>query len=475
MLLLSSAGLLLLVAVLVGLPKGGVQRTPATPNAPGSPASEAAPLVVTASGALGSLTMTGRLSHPVITAGTSEVFATLELTATSGPRHQRAPVNLALVVDRSGSMRGAKIEHARRAAQNLIDLLGAEDRLAVVHYGNDVTTLSGRFATADNKRLMRDFIAGITEEGGTNIGEALSVGQAQLAAAQSDFRVNRLLLLSDGIPTVGITEPRSLVRMAFGLRKTGMSVTALGVGADFNEDLMQALADAGGGSYGFIRDPAVISALFERDLTQAGTIVARAASVAFALPPGVRFVEVYGRPASQEGARVTIGLPDFSADQQEKVVVHLSVTPAATATSVDVGSFELAYHDVLAGQAASGRVTLAAAVTADATLALSRRDKDAVVAATKAQAAANYRRAAVALDEGDFIGAQTVLNQNVALLDEAEGLAGKGAVDEERKANADINRLAAQAPAAPEEVRKTSVKAMKVQSLKSAGRGASAY
>ena len=419
--------------------------------------------------------MTGRLSHPFITPGANDIFATLDVTANSTPERRRVPVNLALVIDRSGSMAGAKIEHARRAALQLVELLSEADRLAIVHYGNDVTTLGGRLATAENKRVMRDFISHIAQEGGTNIGEALVAGQAELVVAQSDFRVNRLLLLSDGQPTVGITEPRGLVSVATRLRNAGVSVTALGVGADFNEDLMQALADAGGGSYGFIKDPPSTVALFERDLKQAGTLVARRASVGFTLPQGVRFIEVYGRPASQAGARVTIALPDFSAEQREKVVVHLSVTPSAGEGTADVGAFELGYEDVLAGGGGAARVSLAAAVTTDTTVAQSRRDKEAVVLAAKAQAAANYQHAAVALDRGDFASAQAVLKGNSALLEEAEGLAGKGAVADERAANAAVDAMAAQAPAASEEARRTSVKMMKVQSLKSAGRGASAY
>lgn len=471
--LLSSAGLLLIVAVLVGLPR--VTGSSNRPR-PGTPASAHTPTLVPVAGQSGgSLSLTGRLSHPFVAPGTSDVFATLEVTGQAVPQARRTPVNLALVIDRSGSMSGSKIAEARRAALQLVELLGPEDRLAIAHYGNDVRTLDGRLATAPNKQAMRDFISRIAPEGGTNIGEGLVAGQAQLALAQRDFKVNRLLLLSDGQPTVGVTEPAGLVSIATRLRQGGVSVTALGVGADFNEDLMQALADSGGGSYAFIHEPSTTAALFERDLQQAGTLVARGASLSVTVPSGVRFVEVYGRSVSQSGSRVTIALPDFSAEQREKVVVHLSVTAAKREAAFDVGAFELSYHDVLAGGAGSGRVTLASAVTSDAEVAQARRDKDAVVVANKAQASANYQRAAEAIGRGDFEGAKTVLQANAALFDDAKALAGEASVADERQATAAIGALAEEAPSAPEAVRKTSVKKMKVQSLKSAGRGASAY
>jgi len=475
---LGAAAVLLLLAVVMGLPRLVPTAPPPAPPPPtvvvAPPAPQPPPVPVPVTNP-GSLSLTGRLSHPYLVPGTSDVFATLEVTAVDVPGAKRAPVNLAVVIDRSGSMSGAKIENARRAAQRLVDLLGDEDRISVVHYGTDVNALGGLFATAENKVKLKRYIANISDEGGTNIGDGLAVGQKHIERAKSDFRVNRLLLLSDGQPTVGITSSQGLVNVVRRIRDSGVSVTSLGVGADFNEDLMQRLADVGGGSYGFISDASAMAGLFQRDLEQAGTMVARAASLSFTLPDGVRFVEVYGRPVSQMGNTVTITLPDFSARQVEKLVVHLTASPAVRSGTVDIAGFQLAYTDLLTEKPADARLSLAAMVTEDSTLALGKRDKSAVIVATKARAAMNYQKAAEALDRGDFGGAKRMVEQNNAIFFEADEVAGQGAMAEERQTNDTIYGLSTNAPSAAPEQRREAVKAMKKQSLQSSGRGSSVY
>ena len=470
-LFLASAAVLLILAVVMGLPMAHVATPVPNPPPQNPPPEQPKPPEAHP----GSLSMTGRLSHPYVLPGTSDVFATFEISAVDVPGAGRAPVNLAVVIDRSGSMQGAKIAQARRAASRLVEMLNENDRLAIVHYGTDVEVLPGIFATPENKVKMQRFIANISENGGTNIGDGLVAGQAQIEKAKSDFRVNRLLLLSDGNPTVGITSPNGLANVVRRVRDAGISVTSLGVGADFNEDLMQKLADVGGGSYGFISNAEATAALFERDLQQAATMVARGAALQLTPPPGVRFVQVFGRPVSQSGETVTVSLPDFSARQVEKVVVQLAVSPNSRGGSVDIGSFQLTYNDLLTEKPADARVSLAAMVTEDGTLAMNKRDKDATVLATKARAAANYKLAADAIERGDFGFAQQTLQKNETLFEEAEVIGGGGAVADERQTNQGLFGLSTAAPAAAPELRREAVKEMKTQSLKSSGRGASVY
>lgn len=476
---LAVAAALLITAVVVGFPR--VAQPPPPPPVPVAvtpPAPEPVPQPVPVPVATpGSLSLTGRLSHPYLVPGTSDVFATLEVSAVDVPGAKRAPVNLAVVIDRSGSMSGSKIENARRAASRLVDLLDENDRLSIVHYGSDVSSMGGVFCTPENKVKLKRYIANISDEGGTNIGDGLAVGEKHISRALSDFRVNRVLLLSDGQPTVGITTANGLSNVVRGIRNRGVSVTSLGVGADFNEDLMQRLADVGGGSYGFIsdRDPSAMATLFQRDLEQAGTMVARTVQLSFDLPSGVRFVEVYGRPVSQVGNKVIISMPDFSARQVEKLVVHFAASPAVRQGSVDIASFQLAYTDLLTEKAADARLSLAAMVTEDNTLALNNRDKLAVVAAGKARAAMNYQRAAQALDRGNWADANKALKDNEQIFFEADSVAGEGSMADERQTNTGMFGLSTAAPTAAPEMRREAVKKMKTESLRSAGRGDSVY
>lgn len=478
---LTVAAALLILAVVMGFPKVATQPAPPPPvpvvvAPPPEPVVAPVPVPVPVANP-GSLSLTGRLSHPYLVPGTSDVFATLEVTAVDVPGAKRAPVNLAVVIDRSGSMSGSKIENARRAASRLVDLLEDQDRLSIVHYGTDVNSMGGVFCTSENKLKLKRYIANISDEGGTNIGDGLAVGEKHIARALTDFRVNRLLLLSDGQPTVGITTANGLSNVVRAIRNRGVSVTSLGVGADFNEDLMQKLADVGGGSYGFIsdRDPSAMATLFQRDLEQAGTMVARTVQLSFDLPAGVRFVEVYGRPVSQVGNKVIISMPDFSARQVEKLVVHMTASPSVTSGSIDIASFQLAYTDLLTEKPADARLSLAAMVTEDRTLAMNNRDKAATVAAGKARAAMNYQKAAVALDNGNWADANKALKDNEQIFFEADAVAGEGSMAEERQTNTGMFGLSTAAPSAPEPMRREAVKKMKTESLRSSGRGDSVY
>ena len=422
---------------------------------------------------VGSLSMTGRLSHPYLAEGTQDLFATLELGAAEVAGAKRAPVNFALVIDRSGSMAGEKLQQAKRAAARLVELLDSNDRLAIVNYGSDVRTFESALCTPATKVQMQAAISRIQEEGGTNIGDGLRTGQSQLAMAQSDFRVNRLLLLSDGQPTVGITTAQGLTALVSQIRQTGISVTSLGVGADFNEDLMQRLADVGGGAYGFVSNAQVMSALFEKDLKQAGTMVAQGVVVRFLVPPGVTLGEVFGRPTTVEGRQVTVSLPDFSAGQVEKLIIRLTASTigAAESSTVEIADFGLTYRDLLAERDAQTDVRLSALVTHDLKVVTASRNKGAFLDATRAQASSNYKKAALAMDRGDFASATAAVQANTELLDSAEVLGGAGSVAADRAENAQFFGLTSSAAKAPVEEQRLRTKQLKVQSLRGSGRG----
>ena len=469
---------LLLTAVVVGLPKTAEKPvapvTVPTAVAP-VPAQPPVPVVkVEPAQTPGSLSLTGKLSHPYIAVGANDVFVTLEVTGVHVPGAKRSPVNLALVIDRSGSMSGVKLRNANRAAHRLVELLEPTDQLAIVHYGNDANSLGSRLATDENKRVMNRYIDAIEEGGGTNIGEGLQVGRAALLRTKSDFRANRLLLLSDGQPTVGLTSNNALNNIVRTMKSEGISTTSLGVGADFNERLMQGFADLGGGSYGFAGtgDGQALLTTFEKDLSQAGTLIARGVTLDFPSQNGVIFHEVYGRPVTQENGRTRITLPDFSAGQSERIVIHLTKNTAVPGVDI-IGHYELNYEDVLAEKRANTGMTLNAYVTNDRAVVTSKIDGNAYASGKKAQAQVNYEKAAEYASTGDTARAQVELKKNDVLFDDAMAVAGPAAVAPDREANNQAYGLM-EAPAKPEE-RREQAKALKIQGLRSSGRGESVY
>ncbi|MDC0714914.1 VWA domain-containing protein [Stigmatella sp. ncwal1] len=470
--LLALAGGLALTALVLGLPH--VTHPPvhiATP-APSKPPPPLPP-PPPASTSQGSLTMTSRLSHPYITPGSSDVFVTVDITGQEVPGARRSPVNLALIIDRSGSMSGYKLEQAKQAARHLVTLLKDEDRLAIVHYGSDVKSLPGLQATPDNRKRMVQYIEGIWDEGGTNISAGLLAGQAQVEAARSDYQVNRLILISDGQPTEGSTDEGSLKQVVKDIRSRGITVSSIGVGTDFNEDLMQAFAEYGAGSYGFLEDAGKLATLFQKDLQQATTQVARNVELSFELPQGITLGEVLGYRANTAGNTVRVALTDFSAGQTERVVARVVVTGSRVGQAVDVTALKLAYTDLLKDKTVESASRLSAMVTDQREEVLARQDKDATVYATRARSAQNLQKAAEALKMGRRDEAKKLIQMNQQMFQEAASVAGAPAVAADM-ADQDAAIVEYEKASSADDVN-TAVKRSKTQALKSFGRMGSTY
>ena len=413
---LAAAGVLALVALVAGLPRVGrtleVRGTPPPVAATGD----------------GSLKMTGRLSHPYVGLGRSDVFLTVDLTGVEVAGAERAPLNLAVVIDRSGSMSGFKLTQAKQAAKQLVSQLSSNDRLSIVHYGSDVKSMAGTFATTQNKERMLAYIEGIWDDGGTNIGAGLSTGRDLLLAAKSDFKVSRLILISDGQPTEGLTDPNGLTAIVRETRQQGISVSSIGVGTDFNEDLMQGFAQAGSGAYAFLADASQLGAIFQKDLNQAATQVARNVMLSFELPPGVELGEVLGYRAVQTGSVVRIAMPDFAAAQLERVVARVVVDGAKSGSTIDVARLRLDYTDLLKNEAVSNGASLAAMVSDQSEVVLKNRDKEASVFAARARSAINTQQAAELLKQGETEKANALIDQNAFYFEEAAQVAGAASV-----------------------------------------------
>ncbi|MBI3186010.1 MAG: VWA domain-containing protein [Myxococcales bacterium] len=479
---LATAAGLALLAVVLGLPAARLASRPTPPSPkPEVPKADPLPPPVPMMEPEGSLTMESRLSHPYVPRGRSDLFLSVDLSAVTVPGEKRAPVSLALVLDRSGSMSGFKLQRAKQAARQLVSQLGDEDQLAIVQYGSDVRTLPLTPATAEGRAKMLRTIDRIYDDGGTNIGAGLKAGRAQLQAAAGICEggacpahrdITRLILISDGQPTEGVTSERGLTQLARSIREEGITVSALGVGADFNEDLMQRIAEVGSGSYGYIQDASRLASVFQMDLRQAGTTVAREVKLSLELPTGVELGDVLGYRFQRAGNRVEVPLPDFASGQLERLVVRLSVDAQVVGQAVDVVRLELGYSDLLRNGPGRRMAQLSAMVTQRREEVLAHRDREAVIRATRAQSGDNYRKAAELVSRGEPAKAQQLIRQNEALFDSAEEVAGGEAMASERADNQAVFGLVqgsspAAAPAA--------VKDIKQRALKSYGRGNSVY
>jgi len=170
-----------------------------------------------------------------------------------GEIQQRAPVELALVFDVSGSMHGRPLEDVKTAATSLVDRLDESDRVAVIAYSSDARVVQPLVAASDEGRQqIRQAIINLKADGGTNIEAGWTLGRQALQGSEATIR--RVVLLSDGQANEGITDIHILARMSSSTMEAGITTTSLGVGLDYNEDLLQRMARGGGGNYYFVYD-----------------------------------------------------------------------------------------------------------------------------------------------------------------------------------------------------------------------------
>lgn len=207
----------------------------------------------------------------------------VRLVAPTVPQMARKPLNLCLVIDRSGSMAGEKLRQTIASAKFVVERLAPTDWLSVVQFDERVNVVIPPQPVRHRAHLCRRLEA-IRDGGSTNLSGGWLRGAACVREHAGPDRINRVLLLTDGQANHGITDPAILITHAAELTEEGIATTTLGYGADFNEDLLTALADAGRGTAYHVETADEAPAVFARELEGLLTIAAQ--NVRLTIRPG---------------------------------------------------------------------------------------------------------------------------------------------------------------------------------------------
>ncbi|MGB0748004.1 MAG: VWA domain-containing protein [Magnetospiraceae bacterium] len=355
-----------------------------------------------------SLDMTVRLDRNIVLSGAEQpVFVRVGFDVRDeGRRNQaRLPLNLGLVLDRSGSMDGqGKIDYLRRASKTVVDQLTHRDRLAIVEY-DDRINLLWPSTRVESPAMIKDLIDGLYPRGNTNLAGGMQRGVDEISEFAGDKRLTRILLLSDGLANEGITDPRAIRRLAREARRQGVPVTTLGLGLDYNEDLMQDIAEASGGNYYFIEHPNQMRRIFERELNTLFNTVARDVELRFIPRPIVDGVEVYGQDIGRRDRDTIIPLEDLYAGEQRSVVLRIDHRSKMVGTQ-PLGVVRLAYTDVKSNQRREVTAPVTVTVTQDPREARRSINKDVRAEAAMVEAEREHEETVKLFQKGKHAEAQ---------------------------------------------------------------------
>jgi Ca-activated chloride channel family protein len=297
------------------------------------------------------------------------LYLLARIKAKPAPPSGHPPLNISVVLDRSGSMAGDKLAYVKNAAQLLVQHLKANDRFSLVTYDQEIETIIPP-GTVSHRDEIKRIIQGIEYGWGTNLSggwlrgcQHVSEGMTEKAAdskrgravipllpsrgAKAEGQINRVLLLTDGLANLGVTSPNRLAAMARQKREEGITTTTMGVGLDFNEDLLLRMASQGGGAFYFIDNADQAPHVFAEELGDMQTVVGQNLIITLTPSPGVRFVrQLNAYPRDDRDHNITFRLGDLHSDETKQLVLELEVPGLEESGDVELARLRFDYDEL---------------------------------------------------------------------------------------------------------------------------------
>ena len=370
------------------------------------------------------------LSHgAVLAGGDRDVYAEVRLSADPAERSgDRAPFALAIALDTSGSMmEDEKLDQAKRAVLELVRDMRDDDQIAVVRYSDYATVVQPLARVADVRETLAVQVRQLEAAGGTAIPRGLQSALGLLQEAGRG-RVRRVVLVSDGLDSSRL-ESEHLAKQSF---DHGVTISSLGIGLDFDESYMGAVAREGHGNFAYVKDGSTLASFLQRELHETASTTIEGAVVKLELPSGVRFVSAAGADARVvDDKAIELRFGSLFARDERRAIVHLTARLDAGET-VQVGA-AADWTQILPSAGAPfvparieiGALSLRGAVDTQSV----EQSRDGVVFADATSVIASQREleATTAFANGDVRRAQQLIEQNVNELNAAAALAPSAA------------------------------------------------
>ncbi len=282
---------------------------------------------------------------PADRAQTAVIKVTLDAPAPV-QRTRRPAVNLCIVLDRSGSMAGPKLAKAKEAAIEALRRLDRKDIFSVVVYDHNVQAVV-QAQKARHVERIEALIRSIRSGGNTALFGGVSQAAAQVRKNLGGDYVHRIILLSDGIANTGPSSPEDLGRLGAALLKENISVTTVGVGTDYNEDLMTKLSERSDGNTYFVESSQDLPRIFAAELGDVLNVVARKVKVVIECSGEVKPLRIIGRDGRIRGRSVELGLNQLYGNQEKYVLVEMALPPGKEGRKMEIARVNVTYEDPL--------------------------------------------------------------------------------------------------------------------------------
>ena len=265
------------------------------------------------------------------TVGLNLTLQAAELPATDGDEVRN--VDMVIVLDRSGSMKGRKIEDARRAVLELLSSLSAEDRFALITYSDGVHIAAGLSNVTDaNRARIASAVYSIRAGGGTNLGAGLQAGIDTLISHSRHANAAKVILISDGLANKGLTDVIALSNIAAAAVENEFAVSTVGVGIEFNEHLMTTIADRGTGSYYYLENPAAFAEIFQKEFYNSQTAAVTAVKIQIPKNSEITLSDAAGYPIVNQNDHLVFYPGNLRSGQTRNLFLTLQIPTNAPKT-----------------------------------------------------------------------------------------------------------------------------------------------
>ena len=278
----------------------------------------------------------------------------------------RMPLNLCLILDRSGSMEGPPMDYMKSACSYVVDLLEPNDVLSIVSFSDNAEVIMPARRIV-NKALIKEHINRLEVGNTTNLFDAIAVGASQIASVASSGYVNRALIFTDGEPTAANKDFQCIVGQLAEQKSRGITITALGFGSEYNEELLAAMAKRSGGNYYYITRPELIPEIFRKELETLMNVVARNVRMRVQMSRWVQVRQIYGKLPAFGHRSAEVTLSDLERGETQTAIVELGLD-SRPGGKYRIAKIEAIYDDCVTGRTETVTSDIVLEFTADANL-----------------------------------------------------------------------------------------------------------